>query len=252
MILDADCHVSSSRHDTLAMLPDDLLREMDRARVDRALIWLKPPYDKAIEPENAAVHRAAREHPDRFIGFGWANPRLGAERTRDGIRRCIEEFGFRGIKFNGAQDDYLIDDPETVGPHVAAVVEAGLPVAFHIGVDFPENTHPARLGRLAARHPAAQFLMIHMGGAGFPALDRSALDVAEAHPNIHIIASAIHERAILAAIDRLGPERVSFGSDMPFFLVHARLALYRAILRDLDAAAQELILGGNMARILKL
>lgn len=250
MILDADCHISSSRHDSLAILPDDLLQAMDRAQVDRALIWLKPPYDKNIVPENRAVYEAVRSHPDRFVGFGWANPRLGHKTTRDTITRCVDEYGFSGIKFNGAQDDYLIDDPEIVVPHVASVVSAGLPVAFHVGVDFPENTHPTRLGRLADQFPEGQFLMVHMGGAGFPALDRSALEVAGSHPNIHIIGSAIHERAILSAIETLGPERVSFGSDMPFFLMHARLALYNALLRDQDADARRAVLGGNMLRIL--
>lgn len=249
MIIDADCHISSRTHDALAMTHDTLLRSMDRAGIDRSLIWLKPPYDKAIEPENQAVHRATSEHPDRFIGFGWTNPRLGYERAQDAIDRCLDEYGFHGVKFNGAQDDYVIDDAELALPLIEDVVRRGKIAAFHIGADFPENTHPMRLGNIASTFPDGTFLMIHMGGAAFPALERAAIEVAERHTNIHVIGSAIHERAILQAIERLGHERVLFGSDMPFFLNHARLALYRAILRDHPKEQTEAVLGGNAQRL---
>ena len=77
MILDADCHISSHKFDGLAMTADELVEHMDRAGVDKALVWLKPPYDRDIEPENRAVYEATLKYPDRFLGFGWANPRLG-------------------------------------------------------------------------------------------------------------------------------------------------------------------------------
>jgi uncharacterized protein len=248
MIIDADCHISSHKFDELAMTADELIAEMDRAGVDQALVWLKPPYDKNIEPENRAIALAAKQYPDRLIPFGWTNPRLGYARASVIIKQCFEEYGFAGIKFNGAQDGYVIDD-EAVLPLIEQAASYGKPLAFHIGGDFPENTHPYRLGRLAARFPQTTFIMIHMGGAFFPPLDRSAIETAQQHQNIVIIGSAIHERAILGAIRTLGAHRVCFGSDMPFFLMHARLAMYRALMRDLSEEEQALVLGGNIEKI---
>ena len=217
--------------------------------MDKALVWLKPPYNRDIRPENRAVAEAMRAHPDRLLGFGWVNPRLGHEAAETEIRRCFEEYGFYGVKFNGAQDDYVIDAPE-----VTALIEQAAryrkPIGFHIGADFYENTHPYRLAKIAARFPEIPFLMIHMGGAGKPSLDRSAIEVALAHPNITLIGSEIGERAILNAIAALGPDRLCFGSDMPFGLMHVELAKYRALLRDHDAEAQAKVLGGNLARVL--
>jgi len=248
-IVDADCHISSRKFDDLAMTADELIAQMDRAGVDKALIWLKPPYDKNIDPENRAVHEAVRAHPDRFLGFGWVNPRLGHDHAVDTIRRCYEEYDFLGIKFNGAQDDYVIDDGERVLPLIERAARYGRPLAFHIGGDFPENTHPYRLGAIARRFPETRFILIHLGGASFPALERAAIETVAAHPNIDVIGSAIHERAILQALQTLGPERLCFGSDMPFFFMHTRLALYEALLRDVSPAARDAVLGGNILRL---
>jgi predicted TIM-barrel fold metal-dependent hydrolase len=249
MIIDADCHISSQRFDALAMTADDLLREMDRAGVDRALVWLRPPYTREVEPENRAVAEAMRSHPDRLLGFGWANPRLGTTAAETEISRCFEEYGFYGIKFNGAQDEYIIDAPEVLSL-IERAAAYGKPIGFHIGADFYENTHPYRLAKIAGRFPDITFLMIHMGGAGKPALDHSAIEVALAHPNITLIGSAIDERPILSAIAALGPDRVCFGSDMPFNLIHVRLAMYRALLRDHKEETRAAVLGGTIARVL--
>lgn len=251
MIIDGDCHISSRNWDALAQTAPELVARLDRAGVDRALIWLKPPYDKNIEPENQAVYEAARLFPDRMLGFGWANPQLGHQRTLDTIQRCFEDYNLLGIKFNGAQDNYVIDDP-AYAPMIEAAARYGKPIAFHIGADFYENTHPYRLGAIAARFPEIPFLMVHMGGAGLPALNRAAVETALLHPNITLIASSIGDLAVLGALKALGAERVCFGSDSPFHTLHAQLALFKALLEDFSPQEQALVLGGNLARLLHL
>jgi len=251
VIIDADCHISSRKFDGLAITADDLIERMDRAGVDKALVWLKPPYDKNIEPENRAVYEATKKYPDRLIGIGWANPHLGKEATLATIKRCFEEYGFYGVKFNGAQDGYVIDSDFAM-PYIEEAARYGKAIAFHIGADFYENTHPYRLGRIAAKFPEIQFLMVHMGGVSFPTLSRSAIEVAQQHPNITLIGSAVPETDVLRAIQTLGPDRVCFGSDTPFRLMHVQLAMYRALLEDFDEETQAKVLGGNLARTLGL
>ncbi len=251
LVIDADCHISSQKWDALAITADELLAQMDRAGVDKALIWLKPPYNKDIAPENAAVAAAMRAHPDRLLGVGWANPLLGKQSTLETIRRCFEEYGFYGIKFNGAQDNYVIDDASVL-PFIEAAAAYGKPIAFHIGADFYENTHPYRLGNIAGRFPETPFLMVHMGGAALPPLDRAAIETAQQHANITLIGSAVPERSVLRAIQTLGAQRICFGSDSPFRLMHVQLAMYRALLRDLPETDQAQILGGNLARLFQI
>jgi hypothetical protein len=249
-IIDADCHISSEKHDGIAITVDDLLARMERARVDQALIWLKPVYNKDIAPENRAVHAAVKAYPHKFYGFGWINPRLGREAALAAMKQSFEEYGFSGIKFNGAQDEYVIDDEKLALPLIEAAARFGKVIAFHIGADFYENTHPYRLGAIAARFPETRFLMVHMGGAGTPSLDRSAIETAVRYPNITLIGSAIHENAIARAIEVLGPDRLCFGSDSPFRMMHVQLAMYKALLEDFDQATCEKVLGGNLAALL--
>jgi uncharacterized protein len=250
MIIDADCHISSHKFDQSAITTSELIALMDRAGIDRALVWLKPPYNKEIGPENMAVYKAVRTYPQRLIGFGWVNPLLGSHQTADEIKRCFEEFDLAGIKFNGAQDGYVIDDGRLVMPFIEQAAQYNKPIAFHIGADFYENTHPYRLGKIAARFPDTRFLMVHMGGAGIPSLERSAIETAQAFPNIHLIASNIPETAILRAIRALGADRVSFGSDTPFRLMHVQLAMIRALLDGEDDKTRAKVLGENIARVI--
>ena len=76
------------------------------------------------------------------------------------------------------------------------------------------------------------------------------VEVAEQHPNISLIGSAVPETAVLRALERLGPERVCFGSDTPFRLMHVRVAMYRALLRDHTPEDQAKVMGGNILRLL--
>ena len=249
MIIDADCHISSRKWDSISITASELIDRMDQAGVGRALVWLKPPYDKNITPENRAIYDAVCSYPDRLVGFGWANPLLGLQATVDEIKRCYEEFNFSGIKFNGAQDGYIIDDPGLVLPFIEQAAAYGKPIAFHIGADFYENTHPYRLGNIASRFPETCFLMVHMGGAGTPTLERAAIETAQAHPNVALIASNIPETAILRALHSLGPQRVLFGSDTPFRLMHVQVAMAQALLRDFDQKARRQYLGENFLKL---
>jgi predicted TIM-barrel fold metal-dependent hydrolase len=251
VIIDADTHVSAVKFDSLAIDAEQLIAMMDRSAVDKAVVWLKPPYDRDVSRENRYVRDAALRYPDRLLPFGWANPRLGVGKAREEIARCLDDFGMHGVKFNGAQDDHRIDEPDTLGL-VGEVVGRGKIAAFHVGADSPENTHPYRLGRIAEKYPEGQFLLILIGGAALPPLARAAIEVAREHPNITLVGSAVTEMEIHAAISQLGPERVAFGSDVPFRMMHVQLAAYQALLSDFGDGAAEMVLGGNVARLLGL
>lgn len=253
MIIDADTHISPHNEGTSTITTDELLRRMDRSGVEKAVVWLKPPYMREVAPSNRYIYDAMRAHPDRILGFGWADPWLGIDKMKDEIRRCVEEYGFFGIKLNGAQNYFTIDDPKISLPLVETIARTGKFAAFHIGTDAYEGTHPYRLGTIAALFPEMPIFMIHMGGVAHHDLSVSAIEVMQEHHNITGIASAIRHINVLKALKALGPERICFGSDTPFNLMHVELAAFRALMDgELTPQEQELVLCGNIQRLLKL
>jgi len=105
MIIDADVHISPYP-DEGGIGVEELLRRMDRAGVDKALTWLQPPYRRELDESNEYVYQAVKRHPDRILGFGWADPNLGLGKAKDTVKRCIDEYGFYGVKMNGAQNSF--------------------------------------------------------------------------------------------------------------------------------------------------
>jgi predicted TIM-barrel fold metal-dependent hydrolase len=249
-IFDADCHISPAGDGTLRH--EALLQRMDRAGVERALVWLQPPYERGqLEAGNAYVAEAQQQHPDRLVGFGWADPRLGVERAKEAARRCLEAYGFPGVKLNGAQNEFVIDDDVLSLPVIEEITRLEGILALHIGGDSPENTHPWRAGNIARRFPELPILIVHIGGAAFHDLSRACIEVAAQHPNMTLIGSAVRAQSIIRAIEALGPERVCFGSDTPFELMHVEVAKYQALLDGVaDEQGRKLVMGEAIRKVL--
>jgi len=252
MIVDADCHISSLK-EGVNIATGELLRRMDYAGVDKALVWLTPPYKREIDESNAYVSQAVRAHPDRLLGFGWADPRLGVQKAREMARKCLLQYAFYGVKLNGAQNDFFIDDPKLAVPVIEEVAKAGKLLAFHCGVDACDRTHPFRIARIAQQFPETQILCVHMGGVGFPDLSKAAIEMAQECPNLHLIGSMVHHTSVLDAVKTLGASRVCFGSDTPFALMHVCVAEYDALLAgEVTPEEKSQIMGGNLLRLLGL
>ena len=253
MIIDADVHISPTPEGGNSIGADELLRRMDRAGVDKALAWLQPPYMREIDQANAYVYQATQRHPDRILGFGWADPNLGVEKAQDTVKRCIYDYGFYGVKLNGAQNSFFIDDPVLSLPVIEEIAKTGKLLAFHVGADAYEQTHPFRVAKVAKQFPEVQTLVVHMGGAGSPDLSRATIEIAREYPNLTLIGSGIRPIPILQAIRTLGSSRVCFGSDTPFELMHVEVAKYNALLDgEVSEADQYNVMAGNVIRLLDL
>jgi predicted TIM-barrel fold metal-dependent hydrolase len=253
VIIDADTHISPTGEDAMAITIEELVKRLDRAGVDKALTWLRPPYMREIDDSNAYVYEATQRYPDRILGFGWADPHLGLEDSKETIRRCIDDYGFHGVKLNGAQNSYYIDDPKLSLPLVEEIAKTSKLLAFHVGTDAYETTHPFRVAKVARMFPELRILMVHMGGVAHHDLSNAAIEIARECPNLFLVGSGVRSRAILKAIKTLGADRVCFGSDTPFELTHVEVAKYHALL-DGEVTAQEkqLIMAGNIARLVRL
>jgi predicted TIM-barrel fold metal-dependent hydrolase len=246
MIIDADTHISLYPQRG-AIKAEELIRRMDRSGVDKAVTWLQPPYNRDIDALCKYVHDSVQQYPDRLLGFGWADPMLGAEHSKNIIKECVEEYGFYGIKVHGALNVMRIDDPEVCLPVIEEIAKTGKILALHSAADSYEETHPKRVARIAKLFPEMKIMLVHMGGVGWADLCLSAMEAAEECPNITLVGSAVRAVRILQAIKRVGPARVCFGSDTPFALMHVEKAMYEALMDgELTGEDKKKVMGGNI------
>jgi len=251
-IIDADTHISPL-DEIISCRAERQIEEMDRAGVAQSVVWLQPPYMREIDSSLEYISRSAAKHHGRLLPFGWANPRLGIAKSVETIKRCMLEYNFYGIKINGAQDSYYIDDDKLVTPLIDETAKCGGIICFHVGVDAYDFTHPFRVAKMARRYPETVFLLAHMGGVGKPDVSGACVEIAAECPNIYLIGSQISFNAALDAIKKLGAGRVLYGSDMPYESMRACAAGYLALLKDeVSAEDAALVMGGNVAKLFRL
>ena len=251
MIIDADVHISPTKESGNSICIEELLSRMEKAGVDRALTWLQPPYLREIGDANGYVYEAMKKYPDKILGFGWADPNLGVEKAVNEAKRCIHEYGFYGVKLNGAQNSFYIDDPLLSLPVIEEIAKTGRILAFHVGADAYEQTHPFRVAKIAEMYPETTILVVHMGGVAFADISDAAIEIAESHPNLYLIGSAVRTTRILKAIQKLGAARVCFGSDTPFELMDVEVAKYNAMLDGrVCEEDRRAIMGGNVEKFI--
>lgn len=251
MIIDADTHITLTNE---GIKVEELIELMDMSMVDKAIVWIQPPYIKELTYElNHYVYESMQRYPNRILGFGWIDPHLGLEKAKDMIKKFVYEYNFYGIKLNGAQNNFYIDDPNLSLPLIEEIAKFNKVVAFHIGADAYDMTNPFRLGKVADIFPELKILAVHMGGVVTPNLSNAMMEVAKERNSILLVGSAINSKTILNAIKLLGANRVCFGSDTPFEIMYVEVAKYKAILeRNFTEEEKSDILWRNIARFLNI
>jgi len=107
---------------------------------------------------------------------------------------------------------------------------------------------PTHLPAIGRTYPNAQILVGHSGVTwrGY----EQAMDAASATPNLYLelCGSQRHRTVIQRCVERLGAERVLYGSDAPFLEPASTLA--DVLTADIPDQAKELILRYNFLRLL--
>lgn len=241
--IDADTHISNLRTEN-RQTAEQLIERLDTAGFNGALVWLQPVCD--VAEQCRYVYESVRRYSHRLLGFGWVDPKAdGVPRSIELVRRYVEDYGFYGVKLNGAQNDYDLLTPDYL-PVVEAIAREGVVLAFHSGRD--ENTRPRKVAELAARYPETRVLLVHMGQS----LCDEAIDAAARCPNITLVGSGMPDyKPVLTALRRLGAERVCFGSDAPFRDIAKIRDIYDRLL-DPQVTPEEkaMVMGGSLMALL--
>ena len=247
IIIDGDVHVSTeSNIDQNKITSEELIKIMKDNRVDKTLPSPKLSYARQVEEDNKAIAEAQKKYPDRIIGVGGINPRLGLKSSLQELDKCIKNYRFKAIKFNGARDDYYVDDKKLLYPFYEEMSSKNIVLILHSGADEPDKTHPWRIARIAKDFPNIKIQMNHLGGVRKPGLYEAAIETAQKYKNVFLVGSEADPKAIIKAIDTLGADKVAYGSDTPFVLMGVALAIYKIILERYSQSEKELVMGLNL------
>lgn len=244
MIIDSHTHVdvvpSLGWYDTA----EKLIERMDEAGVAKAAIssYLNAP---GPNPDTLnTIARAVETFPDRLIGYARLDPWFD-EACIKVLDDAVKNLGIRGVK--------LLPPHYTLYPYDSMTVklarragELGLPVLFHCGDEI--MSLPYQIDRLAVQCPETTIILAHIGGffSG-----EAALNVAERRANVLVDTSEIPLPAMVRkAVDRLGAEKVLFGSDAP--CCDLRHEIMKVQMCEFSEEQERLIFSENYARLLGL
>jgi predicted TIM-barrel fold metal-dependent hydrolase len=251
---------------------DALIADMDRHEVAFTLVQARPGY-----VSNDQVAEAARRHPLRLAALA----RVGHDQEAAGyhddpgptrewapgeIERCLTILGMKGVGeiFVRALTDEI--HPERIarhlGPMMKVIARHGVPIQLPTAwTQFPGGLYwgdPLWVDEVAGRHPDVPIILTKMGRSIGRYFD-SAMTVAMRNVNVYLDVVGTNPQHLRFAIDKLGADRILFGTDWSatWRWISVPATLHKLRLKVLDDAGlteaeRKLILWDNAVKLFKL
>jgi predicted TIM-barrel fold metal-dependent hydrolase len=248
VVIDGHTHFSGPGMGLPPNTVEEFTSIMDRNGIDAVVTCA--PYssigkDRTYDEVNRFLVKSMEEAKGRIIGFIRVNPHLQDNALRS-IKKGAKQ-GFRGIKFHPRNEAFAINSEELAFPLAELAVKLGMPILIHTGEpDTYGFAQPTLVGDLADSFPDLTLIVGHMGKR----LCEDAICVARWFENIILETSFRSHRDIARAVQRVGADRVVYGSDTPFGLPEIEMLKVRV--SDITPEEKRMVLGDNMARILGL
>ncbi len=220
----------------------DLLARMDRAGIERALVWHVAQRDYAVPPGNRMLADAIDGHEERLVGCWSIMPNQARELPEpDEFCQRMAQANVCAVRAFPDAHKFLLRE-ETCGPMLRTMVERRIPLilAVRSSVGWPA------VYDLLADFPDLVCILSDVNTSGservFPALferyEHVRLDVGE----------FILDGGIEAMVGLFGAERLLFGSAFPM-RPHGGMML-QIKHAEVPEEARQAIAAGNMERLL--
>jgi predicted TIM-barrel fold metal-dependent hydrolase len=239
MIIDCHCHAGkgdglTGPWDTSASLERYLLRA-SRAGIDRTVLFAAFHSDYASA--NREVARIVASRPQRFYGFAFVHAERDRGRILQMVKVAVEEYGFCGMKVH-FHDARITRE----------VCEAAR--AFRLPVIYDVMGEVTVVALLAEEYKDVNFIIPHLGSFGDDwRAQQALLDHLARQANIYTDTSGVRRFDLLEeAVKRAGARKILFGTDGPW--LHPGVELYKIRMLRLTPADEQLILGGNLVRLI--
>jgi len=250
LIIDAHAHMGPwlNFHIADQGSPASMVKTMDACGVDVTII---SPHI-CIGPEyrlgNRHAYEAAAEFPGRLIPFVTVNPNYPIAEIEDEIAHWESNGGITAFKLHPSLHQYKASG-EGYFPVYEYANAHKLPILSHSWAGDPLGG-ASTLGGLAEKYPNAAFIIGH-SASSWQVLDEASRE-ANAHNNVYLdlTGSRLIRGLLEDAVQRVGADRVLFGTDNPF--IDPRPGLGRVLMADLSDDDKRLILGLNAKQLFRL
>jgi predicted TIM-barrel fold metal-dependent hydrolase len=239
-IIDSHCHAGRGDIMTAPANTDAplgaYLRRARAAGICRTVVM--PAFHSDYAKANADLARIVARDPERLIGFAFVHAKRDAGRVRAIAERAVRRWGFRGLKVHG--HDAL---------PTREVCEAARALRLPIILDVMGQAHVVEM--LAPQYRDVNFIIPHLGSfADDWRAQQQVVDQLVRHPNVYGDTSGVRRfDYLIQAVRRAGARKLLFGSDGPW--LHPGVELYKIRALGLPPDQEALILGGNIARLLR-
>jgi predicted TIM-barrel fold metal-dependent hydrolase len=244
MIIDGHTHLFKRFAYLEGLVPTDLVSHLRAGGADAAVVFTFDGFFGPYVDCNNALARAASEFEGVLYPFCTVNPRDG-ERAVAEMRRCVRDLGMKGMKLHPWLQGFSCTDA-LVLPIMEEATGLGIPVVFHDGT--PPYCTTLQIAHLAKQFPTAKIILGH---AGLRYFAREVVVAAHRYPNLIICFCSTPWGDVKYIAGEVAAERLIFGSDLPFCGIEWLTNGIRAIEKlDIGQTEKELILGGNLERLL--
>ena len=209
---------------------DELIADMDRYGVDKALIMTTGGCDSPDE-KDAKTAAAVARYPDRLYGLAsigedysgngvWENAPALREAAPGQIADRIERLGFKGIGESHGGPFTTETHPVRIADDLRPIMETlavyRVPLLIATGwTQFPGRMYyadPIYVDEIAGRYPEVPIVLTKMGRA-IQHYFESALIVAMRNPNVYFDTTSTTAEHLRRAVETIGAGRIMFGTD---------------------------------------
>ncbi|MFB0561113.1 MAG: amidohydrolase family protein [Candidatus Lokiarchaeia archaeon] len=256
------------RNQDLFYRPVRYIRSLGGGTFGSILIEIMSWFDRVLRSEED-INEYVKKYPKRIIGFGSINPKRPEEEVKEKLRK-IKDFGFKGIKMIPTFQ-FCNPADECLNPVYEYAQKEKLVILSHTGCDpglweYPdsglcEDAKPIHLAKVAEEYSRLNIVGAHLGSysAENPGIwFDEMMEVAEKYDNVYTDASAVDIVLVKRAVERIGADKILYGSDYPVVLTYCdrkrgmKEHLNNIIKLDISTDEKEKILGKNAKEILKL
>lgn len=243
-----DCHGHLGTHVDFPAYkadPESMLAVMDHLNIERLAVTSTLACYNDAPRGNADVDVLLTRYPDRFLGYVTVNPNPPGQALAE-LERWSHFHTPPLIKLHPGLHRYPVSGPN-YQPIWDYANQTHAVVLVHTW-DSDPNCGPLMFPALAKAYARARILVGHSGVTwrGY----HQAMDAAAEAPNLYLdLSGSQNHRLILErCVERLGPARILFGSDLPY--LEAAMTLARVLTARIPDAAKEQIVRTNFLRLI--